>query len=104
MAGLLGRIAISAVNYAEVVSKVAEDGVPAHQIDFEIANLRLRVLPLTATIARAAGLLRPATRHLGLSLADRVATATAVEMQLPILTCDRAWSQLDLPVPVVLIR
>ncbi|WP_236627700.1 hypothetical protein [Caulobacter sp. B11] len=43
-------------------------------------------------------------RHRGLSLGDRACLALAMREKLPVMTADRAWSDLDLPVEVVLIR
>ena len=39
-----------------------------------------------------------------MSLADRACIALAMDLNLPVLTSDRAWSELDLDVPVHLIR
>lgn len=57
--------------------------------------------PLVSAIqARDAGLLRPPTRPLGLSLGDRACLALARELDATALSTDRAWAELDLGITV----
>lgn len=100
---------ISAVNLAEVLSTIAQRGAVPADVMEELAatgNLgqSLRVREFAAADAIAAAELRPATRALGLSLADRVCVALAAELELPVLTADRAWAHAELPVRVEVIR
>lgn len=44
------------------------------------------------------------TKELGLSLADRACMALAVTLGLPLLTADRSWVEVDLPVEIRVIR
>ncbi|NJR48498.1 MAG: type II toxin-antitoxin system VapC family toxin [Leptolyngbyaceae cyanobacterium CSU_1_3] len=39
---------------------------------------------------------RPETRELGLSLGDRACLALAIQRNLPVLTADQIWSNLNL--------
>jgi len=95
---------ISAVNFSEIISKLIDLGSSA-TVAVEVAQeLDLKVLPLDATSAAAAGALREATRKRGLSFGDRACLALAAATGLPVLTADRAWAELDLGVEVVLIR
>jgi ribonuclease VapC len=50
------------------------------------------------------GLLRPLTRHAGLSLGDRACLALAKQLGLPALTTDRIWEHVAIGVPVQVIR
>ena len=102
--------AISAVNWAEVLSKLSETGR-----DPETAAARalpasnsgaggLTLVAFDDEQARAAARLRNRTRSLGLSLADRAALALAQLRGLPVLTTDRAWRSLRLSVRIEVIR
>lgn len=103
------RASISAVNWGEVAQRVVEEHPAAAALDD--ARVRLEAVGLTIEPhlredADAAARLRSATRHLGLSLADRCCLALALRLDLPALTADRVWSTLpsDLHVNVQLIR
>ncbi|MBS1061276.1 PIN domain-containing protein [Gluconobacter sp. Dm-44] len=98
--------AISAINLQEIVSKAVDKGVPAEGISELIAALRLDVRPLDHNLALTAGLMRDATRRVGLSHGDRACLALAKKMGLPAVTADRAWAEIAdaIGVKVVLIR
>ena len=95
---------IGAVNLAEVVAKLQERGVPDAEIDRNIAELDLPVIPFDAGQAMSAGKLRTRTRGLGLSLGDRACLALAMERGLPAVTTDRGWASLDIGVEVIVAR
>lgn len=91
---------ISAANWAETLSKVAELGSPPGRLAAELEEQGLlhgllEVVPLTAEDALVIGELRPATKDLGLSLGDRACIALALRLKLPVLTADRNWTELD---------
>lgn len=101
--------AVSVVNWAEVLSKLAEAGK-----DPEVAAAELRraegsrralsIEPLTAADCVAVARLRPVTRRQGLSLADRACLALAERLDVPALTADREWLTADVAAEVQLIR
>jgi ribonuclease VapC len=101
VADALARSAsISAANWAETLSKVAELGIQPSQLaaDLEEQGLLhglLEVVPVTAEDALVIGELRPRTKELGLSLGDRACLALAVRLRLPVLTADRNWTELE---------
>lgn len=94
----------SAVNIAEVVTRLSDRSMPDEGIRKTIDSLRLRVVPFDGGQAYKAGALRRATRHAGLSLGDRACLALAAALGLPALTADRAWAELDIGVEIQLIR
>ena len=95
---------ISSVNLAEVVTRLVLMGGTASEIEQGWSALHLQVQPFDDVRAFAAGLLVARTRRLGLSLADRACLALAIELGIPAVTADRAWSKLDLPVEIRIIR
>lgn len=95
---------ICAINLAEVVSNMAEEGVGETEIESWAQRLPVVVVDFDRDLAMQAGFLRKTTSHKGLSLGDRACLALAMRENLPVMTGDRAWTDLDLPVEVVLIR
>ena len=95
---------ISAVNLAEVATKLQERGMPDDRVRANIAALELTVAPFDARLAIETGLLRASTRSAGLSLGDRACLALARSLGATALTTDRAWAKLELGIPVELAR
>jgi ribonuclease VapC len=102
--------AISVVNLAEVLSKVAERGgdpaaAAAELRKAEGSKRALTIEPLTAADCVALARLRPTTKQRGLSLADRACLALADRLGVPALTADEAWEDVPgLDIEVRLIR
>ena len=97
--------AISAVNAAEVASRLGVEGWTGRDVEDFFGEFRLEVVPFDGPLALLSGLYRQPTRHLGLSLGDRACLATARRLGRTALTADRAWTQLDLDgVSVICIR
>lgn len=88
---------ISAVNLAEVISKLSEKGADINLLTVLAQTLNLSILPFTEEIAYTTGQLRNSTSALGLSLGDRACIATAIHHQLNVLTADKAWLALSIP-------
>jgi ribonuclease VapC len=104
VAEALPRSVVSAVNLSEAVAKLADAGLPADHISAAVESLQLAIVPFDKDQAVFAGLLRPKTRHSGLSLGDRACLAWGLMRKAIVLTCDRAWSKLDLGVAVEQLR
>lgn len=95
---------ISAVNVAEVVTKLQDSGFIDAEIDEALTLLGLDIRPFNEPDAVLAGKLRGSTRQAGLSLGDRACLALAHTLDATALTTDRAWSSLDIGIPVKLAR
>jgi len=103
---ILDRSVIGAVNLSEVVAKLADTGGTEAEISRALGVLRLRVEPFDDEQARLAGLMRTATRPLGLSLGDRACLALARQRAAVAVTTDRAWGKLpnQIGVPIRVVR
>ena len=101
---ILDGAALSAVNFAEVWSKIYDLGLRyAPRID-AVFSLLSRVEPFTESQARVAADLRSVTSHAGLSLGDRACLALALEMGAEVYTADRSWSRVKVGCSIHLIR
>jgi PIN domain nuclease of toxin-antitoxin system len=95
---------MSAVNVSEVVAKLAEFGIPEKAIYQALKPLGLDVVFFSEEQAYLAGLLRPATQNIGVSLGDRACLSLAKMQELTALTADRAWANLSIGVTIKVIR
>ena len=96
--------AVGAVNLSEVAAKLADAGMPEEAIRAAVSELSLDVHSLDEEQAFRAGMLRPTTRAHGLSLGDRCCLALGSALDLPVLTTDRRWEDLDTTVQVRVVR
>ena len=94
IAAYLPGVAMSTVNLAEVVAKLAEVGMSELEIRRAINGLHIRLVPFDDEQAFQCGLMRPRFRHLGLSLGDRACLALANLLGAKALTTDSAWKNL----------
>lgn len=95
---------LSSVNLCEVLQKAEQFGADTVGLEEDLAELGVGIVPFSTRHAVLAASLWQTTRACGLSLADRACLALALEEDAPVLTADRAWGDLDLPVAVELIR
>ena len=86
---------ISAVNLCEVVSKLANVGMPQSEIQIVLESIPLTVVALNTSDAVESGLLLASTKPFGLSLGDRVCLNLGQQHNATIVTADRVWSQID---------
>jgi len=100
----LTRALMSSVNLSEVVAVLTSHGMLGGAVHRALDGLALTVLDFDAEQAYSAGFLRLATRECGLSLGDRACLSLAAHLELPVLTADRSWAELDVGVDVHLIR
>jgi ribonuclease VapC len=95
---------ISTVNYSEVIARALERGMLEHTVQTDLALLPTTIGPFDTPLAFRAATLKTVTRRLGLSLADRACLALGIARNLPVVTGDRAWKDVELPVECVLFR
>lgn len=104
----LAEARLAAVNLAEVLAKHVDHGADPRPVRRELEQLGVTIVPVLPADAelqaavRARDAERPGVPRL--PLADRLCLAVALRLELPVLTADAAWLDLDLPVAVELIR
>ena len=101
---VLPEALISAVNLSEVMAKLVERGIPEPQAISTLEELNLEVVPFDTHLALRTGALRSLTKPLGLSLGDRACIALGMHLALPVMTAERNWQSLSLPIPIQVIR
>lgn len=95
---------ISSVNLCEVISTLSLKDISLENIHKILKNLIPEVIDFNEEQAYIAGSLRKTTKDHDLSQGDRAALSLALLYQIPVLTADQIWSQIDCGVNVILIR
>jgi ribonuclease VapC len=102
--GYLPRSVVSAVNLSEVLYRGRSLGRNVAALPARLGHLGVQVEPFTAEDALLATEIFARDHRRVLSLADRCCLATAIRLDLPAVTDDRAWMALDLGVEVLPFR
>ena len=95
---------LSIVNLGEIYTKVVKRGGLIADVDAYLAGLPIRIRAFRKAHAAEVALLRPETRHRGISFGDRACLGLARVTMLPVLTADTKWAELDIGVDIRLIR
>lgn len=95
---------VSAVNWSEVLQKSLHRKVEIEGMQQEFIEVGVSFEPFTPQQAETAARLWSRTRLHGLALADRACLTLAMDKALPVLTADRAWSELALDIEIRVVR
>jgi PIN domain nuclease of toxin-antitoxin system len=95
---------VSAVNLAEVQSKLVKKGYEPEEAWEDALSTMTLVEPFTSEQARIAGDLITKTESRGLSLGDRSCLALAIALQAPVYTTEQTWKSLKVGVQIHVIR
>jgi PIN domain nuclease of toxin-antitoxin system len=101
---VLDRARVSAVNLAEVHSKLVRLGQDPEQAWEDAQSLGIPVEQFTPAQAKIAGSLVATTKHLGLSLGDRACLALASTLKADVYTTETVWKKLKVGPSIRLIR
>jgi ribonuclease VapC len=100
---------ISALSYAEVLSKLADAG---HRVDESVRLLQdqglagsaFQIVPLDARQAEEIARLSTKARNNGLSLGGRACLALGHTLKLHVLTTDKAWEKIKAGIHIEILR
>ena len=101
---ILDRAVASAVNLAEVQSKLVKASNDPDRAWAAALSTITDVEPYTGDHAKIAGSLIATTEKYGLSLGDCSCLALAIALKAPVYTTEQAWRNLKVGVPIHVIR
>lgn len=104
VAALINDSLLSAVNFAEVMTKLVERSGSLERARNALANLDLNVVDFDRDLAENTSGLVAQTQVRGLSLGDRSCLALARRERVPAVTGDRAWQDIDVEIEIRLFR
>jgi ribonuclease VapC len=104
VAAHVAEAAISAVNLAEVLARMAREQISSRLLVPKLEALGLSVVEFDQSQAVIVSDIREYARSYGVGLADCCCIALALQRAWPVMTADRVWTTLGFEIDVRLIR
>ena len=92
---------LSTVNFSEIINKLYYYKFSIREVEEIIKQLKINLINFDKKIAIDTGKLIFLYKNLGLSLGYCACIATAILNKFDIVTADKIWLKLDLPVKVI---
>jgi len=101
---LLSEACVSTVNFSEVLARFARAGQDVVIVAEKLLAAPIEVVAFSTQQAALAAALVRETQAEGLSLGDRACLALARERGVRVVTADKSWRRLKLPIEIETIR
>ena len=102
---VLHKSAVSTVNLAEIVNKLAQRGSTSEALRESLIRLKLQVIDWTEAMAYESAEFTHFSKSHGISLGDRACLTLAKQLRATAVTSDRAWRRLPaLGVRIMIFR
>ena len=95
---------VSAINFSEVLAKVAERTSDLTVAGAYFKGLGIKVIAFDEAQTYATAALRAKTKSKGLGVADRACLALALSLEAEVYTADKLWAELNIGAKIRLIR
>lgn len=95
---------LSTVNLAEAVAALIDIGISREEAESTITELVTEIISFDQQQACIAADLRKITKSYGLSLGDRACLALAQMKNIPVLTADKIWKNINHSTEIICIR
>lgn len=92
----LGEGVLSAVNAAEVLSKLVDGGLTTPEAKESLLLLGLRIVDFDSYDAEIVASLRTQTKPKGLSLGDRACLGLGLRLDTLVVTAEKSWASLEI--------
>lgn len=96
VAKYLDNAIVSSVNFSEVATILSREGFGQEEVIRSLSDTFLHIIDFDSEQALVVASIDEVTRHYNLSLADKACLALARKKNLPVLTANKLWRNLDL--------